>query len=441
MPWQEQVALVGGELDPESGLPAYREVVITVPRQSGKTTLVLAWEIQRALGWGSPQKISYSAQTGNDARKKLIEDQVPILEPRKTKLGIRRILKGMGNEAVEFRNGSRITLLASTEDSGHGKTLHLGVRDEFFADIDDRRAQAMIPSMITVDSAQLVTISTAGTDASVPLNRLVEKGRAAVDAGRLDGVAYFEWSAPEGADMADEDLWWSWMPALGHTQSVRAIRQAQESPDMTEGEFRRAFGNLATRSDERLISADAWDLVNAPSVELAGRVVFGLDVDEERSCAAITAVSGGKEVEVIDATAPSGNDSRPIREGIGWAVARILELCTKWDTVCAFDAAGPVASLAHELAPLGRRLVPVVGADMTKACGMFFDDVAESRLSVQRDRALDEAVAGARRKFVGDAWKWVRRDTTVDVTPLISATVALWVAEVNRPVNVADNVW
>ncbi len=37
MPWQEQVALVGGELDPETGLPAYRNVAITVPRQSGKT--------------------------------------------------------------------------------------------------------------------------------------------------------------------------------------------------------------------------------------------------------------------------------------------------------------------------------------------------------------------------------------------------------------------
>ena len=43
MPWQQLVADVGLELDPESGLPAYREIVVTVPRQSGKTTLVLGW--------------------------------------------------------------------------------------------------------------------------------------------------------------------------------------------------------------------------------------------------------------------------------------------------------------------------------------------------------------------------------------------------------------
>jgi phage terminase large subunit-like protein len=438
LPWQKQVALVGGELDPDTDLPAYRDVVITVPRQSGKTTLVLAWEIQRALGWmhldprlgGGPQRISYSAQTGNDARKKLVEDQFPVLEPIKSRLGIKRCLKGMGNEAIEFLNGSRLTLLASTEDSGHGKTLHLGVRDEFFADTDGRRAQSMIPAMITVDSAQMLTISTAGTDASVPLNDLVREGRAAVEAGKRSDIAYFEWSAPEGADMSDESLWWTWMPALGHTQSIRAIRQAQQSPDMTEGEFRRAFGNLATRSDERLISADAWDLVNAPRIDLRGRVAFGVDVHEERSSAAIVAVSEHREVEVI-----------ALRSGVEWVVDEVIRLCEKFDTVAAFDAAGPVATLAHELAPLGRRLVPVVGPDMTKACGQFFDDVVESRLKVKRDKGFDLAVAGARRRFVGDAWKWARRDSSVDVTPLVAATVALWTVGIHKPRRAIDNVW
>jgi hypothetical protein len=112
-------------------------VIVTVPRQSGKTLLSLSWEVQRALGWGRPQRIVYSAQTGNDARKKLVEDQFPILEPRKAKLGISTLLKGMGNEAVVWKNGSRLVLLASSEDSGHGKTVNFAVKDELFADIGD----------------------------------------------------------------------------------------------------------------------------------------------------------------------------------------------------------------------------------------------------------------------------------------------------------------
>jgi len=154
MPWQQLVADIGGEIDPTTGYPAYREVIVTVPRQSGKTTLILSWEIQRAHGWDQPQRIAYSAQTGNDARKKLVEDQLPVLHRHKNALGIARILRGMGNEGVEFYNGSRIVLLASSEDSGHGKTIDLGVKDELFADFDDRRDQALIPAMATRPPAQ-----------------------------------------------------------------------------------------------------------------------------------------------------------------------------------------------------------------------------------------------------------------------------------------------
>ena len=424
MPWQKQVALVGGELDPDTGLPAFREVVITVPRQSGKTLLLLAWQVQRALGWDGPQKIVYSAQTGADARKKLAEDQFPILEPRKGKLGISACRRGVGNEKVEFKNGSLIVLLASMEESGHGKTVHLGVRDELFADVDDRRAQALIPAMLTVKSAQMVTASTAGTDASVPWNRVVAEGRKSVDAGWTSDVAYFEWSAPDGADMSDEDLWWSWMPALGHTQTPAAIRHAARSASMTEGEFRRALGNLSTRSDERLIPAAVWDLVCSPKVAPAGSLVFAVDVDEERSAASIVAVSAAKEIEVIDAT--SFEPKRRQRSGIGWLGERIAELNVDhgrppW----AYDAAGPVASVIDGL-DLDLDLQPLTGRDLPMACGRFFDDVAEARIRVRRDRALDVAVAGARRSFSGDVWKWVRKDTTVDISPLVAATVGLW---------------
>ncbi|MGH7358528.1 MAG: LAGLIDADG family homing endonuclease, partial [Candidatus Rokuibacteriota bacterium] len=210
------------------------------------TTLVLGWELQRALGWGSPQRVVYSAQSGNDARKKLIDDQVPILEPRARKLGIRRILRGMGNEAVEFVNGSRISLLASTDDSGHGKTLDLGVKDELFADGDERRDQSMVPAMATRAAAQILTLSTMGTDDSVALNRAVDRGRAAVDEGARTGVAYFEWSAGVDDDPDDPATWWACMPALGHTITEDVVAHA--SGVMLDGEFRRAFLTQRTRA-------------------------------------------------------------------------------------------------------------------------------------------------------------------------------------------------
>lgn len=424
MPWQEQVALVGGELvENQFGLlvPAYRFVVITVERQNGKTTLVLAWIGQRSLGWGSPQRTVYSAQTGSDARKKLLEDWSPVLEPRREKLGIKRILKASGNEAVEFRNGSRCVLMGSGEDAGHGKTVDLAIKDEFFADYDDRRDQALVPAMATRDAAQVLTLSTAGTDASVPLRRAVEQGRQAVETGQKSGVAYFEWSADEADDIDDPAVWWANIPALGYTISEDVIRQARAT--LSEGEFRRAFLNQWTKSEDRVIPAAAWDLVNGPDFKPSGAITFGIDVNPERSAAAITAC-GNRALEVVE--------HRPL---LSWLVDRAAEI-DKRTPGCqwAYDGSpsAPIASLVPDLERAGLRLVPVKSTDMPGACGGFYDAVVDRTVKVRRDPSMDEALAGATRRTTGDAWSWARRGS-VDISPLVAATVALRIAASPAP--------
>lgn len=428
MPWQHLVADVGGEIDPRTGLPAYHEVVVTVPRQSGKTTEVLAWEVQRALGWGRVQRIVYSAQTGLDARKKLIEDQVPILEPRKAKLGISRILTGMGQEAVVWRNGSRLVLMASTEDAGHGKTVHLGVKDELFADVDNRRDQALEPAMSTVADAQLLTASTMGTDDSVPLNQLVDRGRQAVHEDRRDGIAYFEWSADPDSDLEDEDEWWQFMPALGLTIPIGAIRRAKEL--LSPGDFRRAYGNLRTKADERLIPAPVWARVCDPNAQPEGELAFAVDVNDERSAAAIVA-GAGRVLELVEH-----------RDGMGWLLKRIAELKDTWGAACPwlYDETGPVASLRPKLQKLRLNLKPVPARELVDACGSFYDDVADANFTVRTHPSLDAAVAGAQRRMVGDTWKWARKDGTVDISPLVAATLALWACGA-PPLDPALNVW
>ena len=65
MPWQRQVADVALELLPGTHTPAYREVIVTVPRQAGKSSLVLCIELQRCLRWPGAPRVAYSAQTGH----------------------------------------------------------------------------------------------------------------------------------------------------------------------------------------------------------------------------------------------------------------------------------------------------------------------------------------------------------------------------------------
>lgn len=406
MPWQRYVADVACELDPTTGLPAYREVIVTVPRQSGKTTLFLAWQIDRCVSWGRPQRSVFTAQTGKDARDKWLDELFPLIRQSKLRPLVAKINEGMGNEAIRFKTGSLIRLLSTSASSGHSKTLDQAVMDEIWHDVDDRREQGLRPAMITRPDAQLLVCSTAGTQASTVYNRKVKTGRSAVGEDSGHGVAYFEWSAPDEWDPDDEDSYWEFMPALGHTITLDAIRTEREA--MEPAEFRRAYGNRPTAGADLIIPTEVWRRVCEPSAKPDGRMRFGLDVAEDRASAAIC-VSAGDVVEVVDH-----------RAGTGWVVPRANELTDRHNARVALDFGGPAGVLADSLDNCDR----LSGREVAQACGALFDDIAEARVTFRTDPALDAAVEGAVKKTIGDVWVWSRKASMADVTPLMAATLA-----------------
>lgn len=408
MPWQRQVADVVGEHDPETGLLAYRTAVISVPRQSGKTTLLLGVECDRCVNWGSPQRVFYSAQTGWDARRKLLDDQVPLLQSSKITAAISRVFRGAGNEAIIWRNGSRIDVMASTEGAGHGRTVDLGVIDELFDDTDDRREQAMLPAMATRKDAQILVTSTAGTERSVPLKQKVQAGRAAVERGDTSGVAYFEWSVPDEADIDDPAVWYAAMPALGLTIDEAVVEHARRT--MSEGEFRRSFCNQWYSSEERVIPLELWEAVQSDKSAPDPVVVFAVDAAPDLSWAAIVAADPSGRAELVE-TQP----------GTGWLEVRLEELVGKFGGLVAVDASGPIGWLTDRVRTPVDRYTP---QRMAYACGELLDRIAQKRVSVRRHGALDMSVKHADRKTSGDRWVW-QRSSDVDVSPLVALTMAL----------------
>jgi hypothetical protein len=418
MPWQQDVVDVAMELDPETGRPVYREVILTVPRQSGKTTLILAMAVHRALGFGRRQTIRYAAQTRNDARQKWEDDHVVTLENSVFRK-LFRTRKTNGNEAILWRNGSQHGIVANTEKSGHGSTLDLGFIDEAFAQVDNRMEQAFKPAMVTRPGAQLWVVSTAGTDASVYLKGKIKRGRELVEKDSRSGVCYIEYSAPDDADPRDEDVWWACMPAVGHTIERDAIRADFASMDLVE--FQRAYLNQWPDRNpvEQVIPDEAWSALADTSSVALDPVVFALDANPERTAAAI-ATSGGrpdglKHTEIVDS-----------RSGTGWVVERVKELNTRHrPRAWVLDPASSAGAWLPDLQKAGIEPLLVTGREMAQACGAFFDDVVEHQAIRHVDQAsLNAALACARKRPVGDAWAWGRRSSDGDISPLVAATLA-----------------
>ncbi len=412
MPWQRLVVDVGLEIDPETGLPAYRELIITVMRQNGKTALFLAMETERCTVWKEKQRVIYTAQTGTDARDKLLEDQVPVLESKMARY-IRRVYRAKGEEAVSFVNGSRIQLAASSEKSGHGATIDLGVLDECWADDDNRREQSIVPMMNTRPAAQLILCSTQGTERSVYLNRKTEIGRAAAKENKGSGIAYFEWSIPEDEDIENPEIWWEYMPALGWTIQPNVVAHALRTMD--ESEWRRAYGNQPTKSmSERIIPVSLWEAVNSANamVERSGLVYFAVDVLPDRASASIAA-SDGKQVELVDH-----------RSGTGWVVERVKSLMESWNARVVVDGGGPAASIADDLTAAGVDVERMSNAEVAAACASMYDAIADQKVQIRSHPLLDEAVGGLAKRPVGDRFIWSRSASQTDITPFMALTLA-----------------
>jgi hypothetical protein len=420
MPWQQQVADVALEVD-ETGRFVYKQVVVTVPRQSGKTTLFGAVMEHRAMVTGRG-RVWFTQQSGKDAVDWLLNEHVPMLAPL---AGFFHVRRAAGSEHVRWPSGGMVRPFPPTPAGLHSKLSDLVVVDEPWSfDLVRGRAldQAIVPTMATRPNAQVWKVSTAGDASSTWWLGTVEAGRASARAGRTDGMAFFEWACPDGLDPCAPDAWPLFHPAYGRTIGAAAMRSALEL--LGPEEFARAYGNRWVSATARVIPAAAWRMAADPTQQLpaAGGLAFGFDVALDRSDASIVAAwtdeQGIAHLEVSD-----------WREGTGWIVPKLVELVERWQPrQVAYDAAGPALDLADDAARAGLTMVPVKARDYAAACaGLLESLTAEpATLRYRPHQALDDAAAAATMRALGDAWAWGRRSSTVSLSALTAATVARW---------------
>lgn len=168
----------------------------------------------------------------------------------------------------------------------------------------------------------------------------------------------------------------------------------------------------------QVISEEGWSGCRDSRSRAEDPVCFALDVCPDRSAAAI-GVAGRREdglghVEVVEH-----------RRGTGWIVERLSELTGTHDcgpVMC--DATGPASSLLEGLAQAEVDVATVNTTEHAQACGSFFDAVAGGVVHHRGDPGLADAVRGASKRPLGDAWAWSRKTSSVDISPLVAVTLA-----------------
>jgi phage terminase large subunit-like protein len=249
------VGLGRADLDPPPdtrGQLVYRDVVVSVPRQAGKSVLLLTVIVHRLLA--SRCSAVYGAQSRLEARQKMLLDWWPAI--RGSSLSkLFDVTRATGQESLYALGGtgSRCRVISADETAAHGQTVNLGVLDEAWS-LNETAEQAVRPALVTRSNAQFWVCSTAGTAKSLWWRDKVQTGREAVEAGRTSGLCYFEWSSPS-ADLTDSEVLRSFHPAIDRTIAIETI--VSDIAAMSPAEAARAFGNV--QADELVGGWDVFD--------------------------------------------------------------------------------------------------------------------------------------------------------------------------------------
>lgn len=422
MPWQQLVVDIALELDPD-GTYHYDELVLTIPRQSGKSSLVFAMVVHRLVVIARElgrQRVTYTAQLRQKARLKLERDFAQILREAPSFREITHIRNkpqratewklslNNGAEHIQFGSGSYLQIDAPSRTGGHGDTLDVGVIDEAFAHEDDTIETGMSPSMATRANRQIWVVSTAGDSRSAYLWRKVIAGRRASESGEHGRTAYFEWSAEDDADPGDPATWWTCSPSLGLTQPLRFLQgeweKAQRDGEEGIDRFRRSYLNVWPEVpvlDDAILSSTAvdlerWALSADPRAERGRQVVFGVDVDGDRLAHVAVAwrrPDGRVQVQLTqDVRGQVDTGLSPLS-----TPSRLSELSKAWKAHVVLG--GPAASLEGDV----QRSVVISSTDFASSFGRFVDLLVDDKLRHGNQLELNEAVRLARSRAFGAA--------------------------------------
>lgn len=337
---------------------------------------------------------------------------------------VESIRKVNGQEHIMLTNGGSVEFIARSKSSGRGFTADTLVLDEA-QELNDEAMEALLPTISSSPSGDSQTIMLGTPPAPGNDGEMFTRWHDAAHESADPGLSWMEWSAdtPSGGpvDLDDPENWERSNPALGGRMSIDVV--IGERATFADQSFaRERLGMWATEESERVLPLAQWEACSNPNlVDDGGEVALAIDVNPARDCSSIaaagSAVDGTPFVDVIET-----------RRGTPeWLLERVASICSRQPVrAVLIDGKGPAASLID---PLKRRKVKVsvTGAgNMAAAVAEFYDAVMAERLIHLDQPGLNLAAAVARKRRLGDAWAWNRKDTESDITPLVAATLALF---------------
>jgi hypothetical protein len=405
------------------------EVAELVSRQNGKTEKLVARELA-GLFLFDEMLILHSAHLYPTAAESFLRIKALVDNWDHLRKRVKSIRTSHGEEGIELKGGKRLRFVARSTGSGRGFTCDTLILDEAQI-LSDISIGAMMPALSARPNPQVWYAFTAPDKDLAPCEPVARlRERALLENFTSSGrLFYAEWSIEPHNDHcpltctqhdepSDPKSWARANPGLGIRITAEHISREMES--MTAKDFARerlGVGNWPTKDGgHAVITTEDWQALLDEEAAPIDPICIAADVTPERTFGSI-AVADANTVEVID------HD-----RGTSWMVDRIVELNDLWKP-CAvvIDAGSSAGVLIAPLEAAGVKVTKPTARDVTQAFGRFYELAVDSKTLRHRGQPeLDAAIAGAKTRPLGGSSAWARVGASVDISPLVAVTLALW---------------
>jgi hypothetical protein len=404
-------------------------IVLSIPRQVGKTFLVGSLLVAMCLVFPGYTVLWTAHRTRTTTRT--FQSLQRMVKRKSIAPHILHIRTANGEQEIGFRNGS--VMLFGAREQGFGRGFD-EVDAEVFDEaqiLTDKALEDMVAATNQSRHPYGALLFFMGTPPrpSDPGEAFTFKRTKALS-GKADDMFYVEMGADPDADLDDRIQWakanWSF-PDLTPLESMLRLRENLPDDDSWR---REALGIWGEEDIGSAISPSDWaSRIDAESV-MVGAPVFAIDISPNQSSGAIAAAGyradGVPHVEITTA-----DDGKVVdhRDGADWIVPRLIDLDTRWDNLTVNIAAGSAAeSLKPEIEALGIGVNLIPTGKVSAACGFIYNKATTGGIKHLGQSQLTTAVAAARKhQEDGEiAWKFGRRKSSGDITPLYAATLAVW---------------
>lgn len=409
---------------PRAGQLRFRQVVVSLGRQNGKTEIGAVLGIYGLIREKRGYIVGIASST--DQARILYDRTMHVI--RSNKSLSKRFNKLTETRGIQNIHGGKYEIKAARAGALQGLPISLGLVDELHI-LKPSLWTALVNGTGGRNNALVVGITTAGDEDSEVLKQLYETGMKAVSGDdAFERFGFFCWQAPEASVPKDDALLLEYLKAAnpslneGRLDAGNIISDVRAMPEVDIIRYRL---NRFVAAEAVFISLDAWIRCQRASGSTfpQGRPVFAIDKSPDWGYATITA-----NIKDSDGLIHTTVVASLVKPNLTQLVNIAQQLAKKSPITFIMDSYG-LKDLGKELTKRGLPVTMATQADAINASAMTYSKIMQKKVSHAGDPILSLQFPRTIRKNVGDNFRISRKDSSIEIDAVMATALGIFGAE------------